>query len=539
MTPAAADHLQFDVPATTTAGAAFNVTVSAFDPFGNLAIGFRGNVQFTSTDPNAAAGRPADYEFTEADAGVHTFSGGFTLLTAGTQTVTVETDDLSTQVAEVNVSPAAASKLTLGAPTSTQAGAAFNVTVTAFDPFNNRATAFTGTIQFSTTDPIADTPADYTFVGADQGVRIFQVTLKRAGTQSVSVASVGLTGAQQAGIQVIAGAATKLAFANQPVNSFPLLAIPAPVTLQVRDQFDNPVTSASAVNLFLASNPTGAKLKGVLFAYPDSSGLVTFTNVKVTKPGTYTLVASSTVGTSPVSDPFTVYRATHFRVKVTSPVAKPTAGDTVTITVTALNALNRPDPTYRGTVRFTSTDLQAVLPANYTFAATDNGVHSFDVTLKTAGLRRVVAIDTTKETVRGRVGVTVIAGAATQFGVTNFPLSARVNRAYAFTVTALDQFGNRATGYLGTVTISSNGSATIGGAGPAAPAPVTYTFKPLAKGRHAFTAKFTAAGDGAVADGDGPGQRDDHRDERRDHGRVMDKFSPGTARDRGWLVHCI
>jgi hypothetical protein len=47
------------------------------------------------------------------------------------------------------------------------------------------------------------------------------------------------------------------------------------------------------------------------------------------------------------------------------------------------------------------------------------------------------------------------------------------------------------------VTITSTGSATIGGAGqPAAPAPVTYTFKALERGRHVFTARFTAPGTG-------------------------------------------
>jgi hypothetical protein len=255
------------------------------------------------------------------------------------------------------------------------------------------------------------------------------------------------------------------------------------------------VTGGSPITLSLASNPTRAKLGGVRVAFPDANGMVSFTRVWVTKPGTYTLAAAASPGgTSPASDPFTVYKATHFQVKVTSPVVKPTAGDTVTVTVTALDALNRPDPTYRGTIHFTSTDLQAVLPADYTFTAADNGQHSFDVTLKTSGFRRVVAYDMTKAAVRGRAGVTVIADAATQFTVTAFPLLAKVNRWYAFIVTARDQFGNRATGYLGTVTIGSNGSATIAGAGPVAPAPVTYTFKALDKGRHVFSAKFTAPG---------------------------------------------
>jgi hypothetical protein len=381
-------------------------------------------------------------------------------------------------------------------PTRADAGVPIDVTVTAFDPFGNLDAGFTGTVHFATTDPIADVPADYTFVGTDEGTHTFHVTLKRALLQTVSVSADGLTGAQQTGIRVTAGAATKLVFISQPTNTFPNLALTAPVTLQVQDQFDNSVGGGSPLSLFLGSNPTRATLKGVLLASPDQNGMVAFPNVAVTKPGTYALRALSGSLVSPASETFTVFAAAHFRVKVTSPVAKPTAGDTVTVTVTALDALNRLDKTYRGTVHFTSPDPLAVLPADYPFTAADNGQHSLDVILKTSGIKPVVVNDTLKATVKGRVGVTVLAAAATRFAVTGFPLSARVNRAFAFTVTALDQFGNRATGYLGTVTISSNGSATIGGAGPAAPAPVTYTFKPLERGRHLFTAKFTATGTG-------------------------------------------
>jgi hypothetical protein len=49
---------------------------------------------------------------------------------------------------------------------------------------------------------------------------------------------------------------------------------------------------------------------------------------------------------------------------------------------------------YRGTVHFTSTDAQAVLPANYAFVAADNGVHTFTATLKTAGTQSLTATDT-------------------------------------------------------------------------------------------------------------------------------------------------
>src|SRR5207245_1080108 len=61
------------------------------------------------------------------------------------------------------------------------------------------------------------------------------------------------------------------------------------------------------------------------------------------------------------------------------------AGVAVSVTVTARDASNTPATSYRGTVHFTSSDGTATLPGNYAFTAADNGVHTFSVTLRTAG----------------------------------------------------------------------------------------------------------------------------------------------------------
>jgi hypothetical protein len=68
-----------------TGGFAQSVTVTAKDATNTTATGYRGTVQFSSTDANAAL--PADYTFTATDNGSHTFS--LRLMTAGTQSVTI------------------------------------------------------------------------------------------------------------------------------------------------------------------------------------------------------------------------------------------------------------------------------------------------------------------------------------------------------------------------------------------------------------------------------------------------------------------
>src|SRR5439155_1535797 len=111
----------------------------------------------------------------------------------------------------------------------------------------------------------------------------------------------------------------------------------------------------------------------------------------------------------------------HFQVIATDPttgavLTSTTAGTAFNVTVTAQDGKGNTDPTYTGTVHFTSTDSQAVLPANYTFTTTatappgttpDNGVHTFSVTLKTAGSQTITATDTTSSSITGSTTVTV------------------------------------------------------------------------------------------------------------------------------------
>ena len=94
-----------------------------------------------------------------------------------------------------------------------------------------------------------------------------------------------------------------------------------------------------------------------------------------------------------------VSAATHLAVTAT---ASATAGAPFSITVTAQSASNGTATGYTGTVHFTSSDGQAVLPANYTFTAADAGVHTFTgVALKTAGSQTVTATDTATATIAG------------------------------------------------------------------------------------------------------------------------------------------
>jgi len=186
VTPAAATTLVVSgLTSPRTAGVAGIITVTARDAFGNTATGYRGTIGFTSADTKATL--PANYTFTAANKGVHTFS--VTLKTAGNQSVRardIATSTITGGQYPILVTPAAATTLVvsgLGSPRT--AGIAGYITVTARDAYGNTAIGYRGTVHFTSTDTKALLPANYKFTAANKGVHTFKITLKTRGTQSV------------------------------------------------------------------------------------------------------------------------------------------------------------------------------------------------------------------------------------------------------------------------------------------------------------------------------------------------------------------
>jgi hypothetical protein len=77
-------------PVATTS--VLDVTVTALDTWGNIDVNYRGTVTFSVTDGDPGVIVPNAWTFTGDDAGVHTFSAAFVLITLGDQTLTVVDD---------------------------------------------------------------------------------------------------------------------------------------------------------------------------------------------------------------------------------------------------------------------------------------------------------------------------------------------------------------------------------------------------------------------------------------------------------------
>ena len=241
------------LPSSTVAGNVLNFTLTPTDFFGNRST-YSGLIVFSSSD--AQAGLPSSWFFTSSDAGTHVFTA--TLKTAGTQTITAADSNFfgPTSTATVGVTPAAASTFQVAGFPATTAGVAHSFTVTALDAFGNIATGYTGTVAFSSSDPIASLPTNYTFTAADAGVHTFTGTLKRAGTQliqAIDTVNGSIIGAEN-GIAVTAAAVTHFAISGPTSVT---QGVGFKITVSAVDDFGNVNAGYRGAVHLSSTDPTG------------------------------------------------------------------------------------------------------------------------------------------------------------------------------------------------------------------------------------------------------------------------------------------
>jgi hypothetical protein len=280
------------LPSSSTAGASESFTVTALANAGATLTSYTGTVHFTSSDPQAVL--PADYTFTSADQGVHTFTAD--LKTAGSQTITA-TDIVTGSVTGsegISVNAAAASNLVVaGFPSSTTAGVAGNVTVTARDPYCNVATGYLGTMHFTSSDGKAALPANYTFTAGDAGMHTFNATLTTAGTQSITAtdAVFASISASETGIVVNPGAATHLALMAPSIVA---AGAPFSITVTALDAYGNVATGYQGAIRIASANGKGNLPSTYTFTAADN-GVHVFKGVALHLKGKHNITMTDTL----------------------------------------------------------------------------------------------------------------------------------------------------------------------------------------------------------------------------------------------------
>jgi ELWxxDGT repeat protein len=282
-------------PTTITDGVAGSFTVTAKNADGSTNTGYVGTAHFTSSDPQAML--PADYTFTAADQGVHTFSA--TLKTAGSQSMTasdpVFPSGAGTQ-SGITVNAATASRFSVtGFPSPITGGVAGAFTVIAWDAYGNRAKSYTGAVHFSSSDPKAVLPGNYTFTTADAGVHSFNAILKTAGTQSVTAtdtANAAVVGSRS--VTVNPAAASRLVLsAPASVNASTKFSL----TVKVLDAYGHFVAGYRGTISFGSSDSTASLPRNYTFTAADL-GVHTFTGLVLRKKGTQSITVTDALNSS-------------------------------------------------------------------------------------------------------------------------------------------------------------------------------------------------------------------------------------------------
>jgi hypothetical protein len=458
----------------TVAGAAHPASVSALDAYGNLTPAYRGTIALSSNDPRAVL--PGAYTFSAADAGVAA-PQSVTFKTATASAALTATDttfgSITGSQSPIVVSAAgAASLLVAGYPCPAAAGTLGTVFVTAIDSYNNAATGYLGTVQFTSTDPQAGLPGAYTFVVANSGVSAGQpVTLKSAGRRSITatdVVTATLTGSD-ANILITALSPNSLQVSGYPASA--VANTTATVRLTARDMYNNlasgyrgTVTVTSSDAQALLPSPYAFAAADAGLSAPLSVTLRT-ANVAASITGTDTPSALSGVQT-----PIVVQAAGLSTFAVTGYPTPLVAGSGGTFTVRAVDAYSNSVTAYLGTVNLTSDDVQATLPATYTFTVGNAGQSSaLAANLKTLGTtHRLTAVDSANAAITGQQTPLVVSAAAPSKFLLAYAATVPAGSSSPLTVTAQDAYSNITSSYLGTVTFTSNDArATL---------PGTYTF---------------------------------------------------------------
>ncbi|MBI2941410.1 MAG: hypothetical protein HYY04_13335 [Chloroflexi bacterium] len=443
---------------TVVAGEHFgsaDVTVTAYDAYGNVKTDYLGPVFFFSSDPRATlpytvAGA---YAFTQLDAGVHTFAGsGFRLRTAGPQQLVATDGTGAADAIILIIEPGPLAQFRVDdAPATRVADEPFAVTIRALDASDNPRTDYSGPVYLESSDAQAALPCTATapcaLTESDGGRRAFDgVRLRTAGSETIVATNGAVTG-PAATVVVNPAAVGRLTFDPVPDQT---VDVPFAVVVRARDAYSNTVTSftgsATLTSALMARSEHPAKpLATTAFV----GGVATAT-VTLARTGLDTLqLAVEAPAMAVQSNAFAVRPGALDRFALTGAPAAVTAGEELGFTVTTLDARGNVKTDFAGGLWLTTTDPRASIPYSSTaplvLGPGDAGMRAIaGIRLRTAGAQRVTVTNGLVSTPSDPV--TVQPAALDHFAVETAN-AATAGVPISTTVRALDAFGNVVTSF--------------------------------------------------------------------------------------------
>ena len=255
------------------------------------------------------------------------------------------------------VQPAAASALKVtGFSSPDTAGTPQTITVTAYDAYGNVAPEYAGTVHFTSSDGQASLPANATITPEELGTDTFTVTLKTAGTQSITATDTTTSS--------ITGSETGIIVPAAAMSKFSVTGFPSPdtagtaenFTVTAVDPYGNVITGYLGKIQFSSNDPQAVLPASYTFLSTDD-GKHTFSATLKTAGTNRSLKATDTTNSSFTGTESVVVQAASAQsLAISGLPATVTPGVATSFTATAYDLYGNVATGYIGTVQFTSTD---------------------------------------------------------------------------------------------------------------------------------------------------------------------------------------
>lgn len=386
--PAAMQDITITPSKTTVVqGESLNLVIRAFDQYSEIYPNYTGTVTFGST-AGGTVNLPGNYTFNGGDSGQHTFNN-VVFNQVGTYTITV-TDTSNGGITDttevITVNPSIQSLSIVPNLTEVNAGDPITLTVSGLNGLSQPDTYYRGTVSFtSTAAEEAILPLNYTFTLIDNGLREFVggLVFTQEGTYTVTVTDVNNNSLTATTVPIKVNPplpqsdATTLELESEATSV--LVGDSVTVKVTAKDEEGNIVDDYfSTVNFSSNASPNITLPNNYQYTIEDS-GVHEFQDELVfAKAGEFTLTVKDILVDS-LTDTIIINVANSTQsLKITPSNTSIKIGDTIDLTVDALNAQNTNDGFYKGTVGFSSTSASAVLPVEYTFGTDDSGKKVFN-----------------------------------------------------------------------------------------------------------------------------------------------------------------
>ncbi|MCA1800548.1 MAG: hypothetical protein LC650_04575, partial [Actinobacteria bacterium] len=318
-----------DVP-NGAAGEETSISITVLDAFDNPVTGVDGDLFVTiNNGPNSGA----DFD-TVSENGDGIYSTAYTPETVGDDEITIQLGSVdiagSPYTSSVSTSDVSASNSSITAnPTELQVGNSSEVTVTVQDASNNLISGLTSA-DFNISVSGNGTPGSITETAT--GVYAFNVSNQTAQDITVTVTVTGTTLNDQPLVTFTAGDTDRMFISTEPDISEAGQPIEGPPTVQLTDEFNNPVPQAQVSVTEQGGEPFA--IGSSTDVNSNSSGFAIFDNIAIEEADQYNLVFSTAGVTNRTSNAFDVNATDPDPALSNASVPNGSAGDPTPISIT-------------------------------------------------------------------------------------------------------------------------------------------------------------------------------------------------------------